>query len=102
MANKNIPAVSIIIPMYNVEKYVGFCLESVLAQTFHDYEVIVIDDCSKDNSCTIVESYKSKFGGKLKLIRSKKNSNIFGGSPRNIGVKNSSGEYLFFWTATIL
>ena len=95
--NKNfIPAVSIIISMYNVEKYVGFCLESVLVQTFQDYEVIVVDDCSTDNSCAIVESYKSKFAGKLKLIRSKKNSSISGGSPRNIGVKNSCGEYIFF------
>ena len=95
MANKNIPAISVIIPMYNVEKYIGFCLESILVQTFHDYEVIVIDDCSTDNSCAIAESYKPKFNNNLKLIKSKKNSGG-GGTPRNIGVKNSCGEYLFF------
>ena len=44
--NRMIPAVSIIIPMYNTEKYIGECLDSILAQTFTDFEVIVVDDCS--------------------------------------------------------
>ncbi len=61
MPKKTIPAISIIIPMYNAEKYIGECLDSILAQTFTDYEVIVVDDCSTDNSCAIVESYMSKF-----------------------------------------
>ncbi len=92
---KNIPAVSIIIPMYNVEKYVGDCLESILAQTFEDYEVIVVDDCSTDNSVKIVESYQEKFGDKLKLIRSEKNSGS-GAFPRNKGMELASGEYILF------
>ena len=58
---KTIPAVSIIIPMYNAEKYIGECLDSILAQTFQDFEVIIVDDCSTDNSCAIVESYLPKF-----------------------------------------
>ncbi len=61
MTKKFIPAVSIIIPMYNTEKYIGECLDSILAQTFTDFEVIVVDDCSTDNSATIVEKYTSKF-----------------------------------------
>ena len=95
MPKKTIPAVSIIIPMYNAEKYIGECLESILAQTFQDYEVIVVDDCSTDKSCEVVESYLSIFGDKLRLIRSKKN---FGGPavPRNIGINSSCGEYLMF------
>ena len=56
-----IPAVSIIIPMYNSEKYIGECLDSILAQTFTDYEVIVVDDCSTDNSRAVVQSYLPKF-----------------------------------------
>ena len=93
--NKTIPAVSIVIPMYNTEKYIGECLDSILNQTFQDFEVILVDDCSTDNSCAIVESYKPKFGGKLQLIKSEKNS---GGCaiPRNIGARYSIGKYLYF------
>ena len=60
---KTIPAVSIVIPMYNSEKYIGECLDSILAQTFNDYEVIVVDDCSTDNSRSVVQSYLPKFDG---------------------------------------
>ena len=60
---KTIPAVSIVIPMYNAEKYIGECLDSILAQTFTDYEVIVVDDCSTDNSRAVVQSYLPKFDG---------------------------------------
>ena len=99
MERKTIPAVSIIIPMYNAEKYIGECLDSILAQTFTDYEVIVVDDCSTDNSCAIVESYMPKFdtggAGKLNLIRSEKNSGS-AGIPKNIGLKYSFGDYILF------
>ena len=96
---KTIPAVSIIIPMYNTEKYIGECLDSIFAQTFDDYEVIVVDDCSTDNSCAIVENYiqthRGGADGKLKLIRSEKNSNT-PGMPRNVGIRFSRGEYILF------
>ena len=94
MTEKN-PAISIIIPMYNVEKYVGECLDSVLAQTFTDYEVIIVDDCSTDKSCEIVENYKPKFGGKLKLIKSEKNSGS-PGVPRNTVIPLAKGKYTYF------
>jgi len=89
------PAVSIIIPMYNVEKYIGECLDSILAQTLKNFEVIVVDDCSTDNSVAIVESYLEKFGGRLKIKRTRNNS---GGCavPRNFGLPFSSGEYILF------
>ena len=96
---KTIPAISFVIPMYNAEKYIGECLDSILNQTFTDYEVIVVDDCSTDNSCAIVESYLPKFdtggGQKLKLIRCKVNSGS-AGTPRNIGISLSRGEYVSF------
>ena len=63
MTKKNIPAVSIVIPMYNTEKYIGECLDSILAQTFKDFEVIVVDNCSTDNSVSIVEKYMKNGGG---------------------------------------
>ena len=61
LTKQTIPAISVIIPMYNTEKYIGECLDSILAQTFTDYEVIVVDNCSTDNSAKIVESYAQKF-----------------------------------------
>ena len=89
------PAVSVIIPMYNAEKYIGECLDSILNQTFQDFEVIVVDDCSTDSSRAVVESYLEKFGGRLILSKTKKNS----GSPAepcNIGIAVSRGDYLYF------
>ena len=59
---KNIPAISVIIPMYNAEKFIGECLESIFAQTFQDFEVIVVDDCSTDNSCAVVEKFQGGGG----------------------------------------
>ena len=92
------PAVSVIIPMYNVEKYVGECLDSLLAQTFTEFEIIVVDDCSTDSSCAIVEGYHEKFDGRLTLTRMKENSGG-GGEPRNRGLNFSRGEYVFFMDA---
>ena len=60
--------ISVIIPVYNAEKYLGMCLESLLIQTFKDFEVITVDDGSKDNSCAVAESFLEKFGGRLKVI----------------------------------
>ena len=88
-----IPAVSVIIPMFNAAKYVGQCLESLLAQTFQDFEVIIVDDCSTDDSVKVVESYAAKFGGRFKLAATEKNSGN-PGVPGNIGVRFSRGEYL--------
>ena len=97
MANeKKIPAVSIIVPMYNAEKYIGECLDSILAQTFKDYELLVVDDCSTDKSCEIVESYIQKFENRLQLIKSEKNSGGCPGTPRNIGIDIAHGEYIIF------
>ena len=89
------PAISVIIPLYNVEKFIGECLDSILAQTFTDYEVIVSDDCSTDKSCEVVESYIPKFNGRLKLITLSHNS---GGAaaPRNNGIETAKGKYILF------
>lgn len=92
MAN---PAISVIIAMYNTEKYIGDCLESVLAQTFQDYEVIVVDDCSTDNGNSIVKSYENKFAGRLNLVHLPKNSGN-NGIPNNMGLALSRGEYVIF------
>ena len=59
---QKIPAVSVIIPMYNAEKFIGACLESLFKQTFKDFEIIVVDDCSTDNSVAVVENYLKRGG----------------------------------------
>lgn len=93
---ENNPAVSVIIPLYNVQDYIGECLDSLLAQTFQSFEVIVVDDCSTDNSVAVVEEYAPKFGGRLRLTRTEENSGGGGYVPRNIGLNLSCGEYVFF------
>ena len=90
--------VSVIISLYNYEKYIGECLESLLAQTLHDFEIIVVDDCSTDNSLEIVKSYVPKFDGRLRFTQTAQNTGG-GGEPRNIGLNMAQGEYVFFMDA---
>lgn len=99
LKNLPTPAISIVIPVYNAEQYVSECLDSLLMQTFQDFEVIVVDDCSTDNSVKIVESYSPKFSGRLQLYRMEENSGGGGNVPRNIGLTLASGEYIFFLDA---
>lgn len=92
-------AVSVIIPMFNAEKYIGECLDSLLIQTFTDFEVIIVDDCSTDNSINIVEDYAPKFNGRLILTRTKTNSGGGGYIPRRIGFDMARGKYIQFLDA---
>ncbi len=78
---------SIIIPVYNVEKYIKKCLDSIFNQTFTDFEVIVVDDGCTDKSIEIVNNYN------VKIIHSK---HIEVSEARNIGVKEATGEYIIF------
>ncbi|MBQ4404401.1 MAG: glycosyltransferase [Selenomonadaceae bacterium] len=89
------PAISVIIPMYNAEKYIGDCLTSLANQTFKDFEVIVADDCSTDNSCAVVEKFFSVFGGRLKLGKLSRNSG-YPGIPRNFALEAARGKYVYF------
>lgn len=91
----NAPAISVIIALYNTEKYIAQCLDSLLKQTMQDFEVIVADDYSTDNSAKIVSDIAPKFEGRLKLIRLKKNSG-FPGLPRNTAMNSARGKYIAF------
>ena len=84
---------SIIIPVYNVEKYIDRCLDTVMHQTFDDYEVIVVNDETPDNSMQIVQKYVDEFPGKIQVIHQK---NTRQGGARNNGVSRAKGEYLLF------
>ena len=91
------PAVSVIIPMYNAEKYIAECLESLLAQTLQDVEVILVNDCSTDGSRQVAENYLEKFGGRLKIFDNEKN--LGDADTRNNGLFRAGGEYVFFMDA---
>lgn len=82
---------SLIIPTYNVEKYIKKCLDSVLNQTYTNYEIIIINDGSTDNTSKILESYKSN--KKIKIIN-QENKGL--SSARNLGVSNAKGDYILF------
>lgn len=90
-----VPAISVIIPLYNAERYVADCLDSLLAQTFQNFELIVVDDCSTDSSCAVVESFAPKFNGRLTLAHMEQNTGS-GALPRNKGIMLSRGEYVYF------
>lgn len=82
---------SVIIPNYNSERWIRKCLDSVLSQSYHDYEVIIVDDMSTDNSVNIIKEYTSK---KIKLIELTEKR--FNGGTRNVGVENAKGDYIVF------
>ncbi|MDQ6469956.1 glycosyltransferase family A protein [Flavobacterium sp. LHD-80] len=83
---------SIIIPVYNVEDYVSQCLDSILCQSFSDFELILVNDGSTDSSLKICEEYKQKFP-QIILI-SKENGGL--SDARNTGLKTAKGEYIIF------
>ena len=83
---------SIIIPVYNTSKYLSICFDSLLDQGFDNYEVVVINDGSTDNSEDIINQYKSKFRN-FKYIK-QENSGL--SVSRNNGVLNAEGDYLLF------
>lgn len=87
------PFLSIIVPVYNVEKYLNECVDSILASTFKDYEVILVDDGSKDNSGAICDDYAARFPGKIKAIHK---ANGGQSSARNEGLKEARGEFVGF------
>ena len=88
-------SISVIIPMYNMEKYIGECLTSLANQTFQDFDVIVVDDCSTDNSRKFVQGFLETFSGRLKLKKMSKNSG-YPGLPRNTALDMARGKYIYF------
>ncbi len=83
---------SIIVPVYNVEDYLASCLDSIIDQTYEDFEVIVVNDGTKDNSQDIIDEYVKKD----KRIKGFKKTNGGLSDARNFGVSKAKGEYLLF------
>ena len=88
----NNPKISIIVPVYNVEQYLPCCIDSILNQSFADFELLLIDDGSKDKSGAICDEYAAK-DSRIRLFH-KKNGGV--SSARNIGLENARGEWLAF------
>lgn len=86
------PKVSIIVPIYNVEKYLGRCMNSLLMQTLKDIEIIMVDDASPDNCPKMCDEYAKK-DNRVKVIH-KKNAGL--GFARNSGIDIACGEYIAF------
>ncbi|MBE6349542.1 MAG: glycosyltransferase [Spirochaetaceae bacterium] len=87
-----IPKISIIVPVYKVEKYLSKCIDSILAQTFKDFELILINDGSPDNSPKICNDYAQK-DSRIKVIH-QKNAGV--SAARNAGLDIAKGEYIGF------
>ena len=87
------PKISIIIPVYNVEKYLRECLDSCVNQTLENIEIICVDDASPDNSIKILEEYQAK-DSRIRIFRHEENKNL--GAARNTGLANATGEYVWF------
>lgn len=89
------PQISVIIPVYNAEKTLNRCLNSIIAQDFKDFEVLLVDDGSTDDSGKICDEYAAK-DDRFKVFH-KKNGGA--SSARNIGLDNAKGEYITFCDA---
>jgi teichuronic acid biosynthesis glycosyltransferase TuaG len=91
------PSVSVVMPAYNAQHYIAATIESVLTQTFSDFELLVVDDCSKDSTAEIVAGYASR-DERVRLIRLPKNCGAPAG-PRNFGVRAAAGKWIAFLDA---
>lgn len=85
--------ITIIIPVYNSEKYIGRCLDSVISQSYTDFKILVVNDGSKDNSQQIINEYKSKYPEKIISIE-QENKGV--AVTRNESIKKAMGKYIMF------
>lgn len=91
-AEKDEPLISVVIPVYNVERYLRQCVDSVLAQTVKDIEIVLVDDESPDGCPAICDAYASS-QSRIKVVH-KRNGGL--GMARNSGIERASGRYIFF------
>lgn len=92
MNRQNNPLVSVIVPVYNVEQYLDECLNSIRQQTYENLEIIVVEDCSTDNSLNIF--IKHSEDPRVKIIQHEKNSGL--SAARNTGIDAAKGDYIMF------
>ena len=87
------PVVSIVMPTYNVEEYIASAIESVLVQSFSDWELLIVDDGSTDNSNAVAQKYSMQ-DKRIKVLR-KENGGL--SDARNFGLERACGKYVHFF-----
>ena len=87
------PTISVIVPVYNTEKYLRRCLESLVHQTLKDLEILVVDDGSTDRSPEILSEFENNYPGRVRVIRKENGGQA---SARNLGIRECSGDYVGF------
>ena len=92
VTSKTEPVISIIVPVYNTERYIKSCVESIISQSFEDFELIFVDDGSSDNSYNIIDSFVVK-DQRIKLVHQ---NNAGVSAARNSGLKHAKGDYVVF------
>lgn len=95
MENIKTPKISVIVPVYNAEKYLRRCVDSILAQSFTDFELLLVDDGSKDGSGAICDEYADR-DNRVRVFH-KENGGV--SSARNLGLDNARGEWVAFCDA---
>ena len=88
----NNPLISVIVPVYNVENYIDECLNSIRQQTYQHLEIIIVEDCSTDNSSQLLQAHLED--QRIKILQHEKNSGL--SAARNTGIEAASGEYMMF------
>ena len=88
------PAVSIIMPCYNSQKYIGKTMNSILGQSFSDYELIMVDDGSTDETPALLDGYEKKYPEFVRVFHEENSGQSVA---RNLAMDNAKGEYILFW-----
>lgn len=88
------PFITLIMPVYNAEKYLRSAIESVLAQTFQDFELLLVDDGSPDGSGAICDAYAREFAGKVRVLHLAENGGA--SNARNVAIEHAAGTYIGF------
>ena len=93
MENK-LPLVSVVMPVYNARLFVADAIESILSQTYQNFELVIVDDHSKDNSREIIESYQKRYPNKIRVIYLPKTLDKSGDCATNTAIKQARGTYI--------
>src|SRR5215475_14015858 len=88
-----VPLLTIVLPVYRVAGYLRECLDSIVSQTFTDFEVVAVNDCSPDNCGEILDEY-AKRDSRIRVIHLRRNVGL--GPARNVGLDEATGDYVWF------